>query len=178
MNHLKTIATSFICVAAILIQLVAVAIALPPIRGVDVAIVGGESMKPTYVSGQIVLLRKQSSYQEGDVVRFQTRNMDSPWFHRLVKQTGDGKWFTIGDQQAMAVPENPQNYFDLEVISNGDITGEAVYASPQFWGAVGVLDAGVFMQVMMILMIVLIVVLIWMTRVVLSRQPLSLPENA
>jgi len=107
----------------------------PTSLGGDAAyvIVQGRSMEPTYEDGDLVLVREQSSYSEGDVIAFRAGGtFEDPTriIHRIVGQTGDGAFLTQGDNRDQLDPWEP---------TPDDIIGRAVLHVPMIGQAAGFL---------------------------------------
>jgi signal peptidase I len=84
----------------------------PATLGGDVSyvIVDGRSMEPTYEDGDLVLVRRSSSYEHGDVIAFRAGgHFDDPTriIHRIVGDAGDGAFKTQGDNRDRLDPWQP-----------------------------------------------------------------------
>lgn len=77
----------------------------------------GHSMEPILHTGDLALLRKQSSYNVGDVVEFHAKSLNMPLLHRIVSIDGNGIT-TKGDNN---------NFTDLDHPTQGNIIGKMVY---------------------------------------------------
>jgi len=91
----------------------------------SVTIVAGQSMEPTYHTGDLLLTRERS-YERGDVVVYVVPE-DQPGaghrvVHRLVGGDGDSGWLTQGDN-------NPQP--DVWTPRDADVVGEVVVHVPR-----------------------------------------------
>jgi signal peptidase len=62
------------------------------------AVVSGQSMQPTYYTGDFVVARAQPSYEVGDVVAFRTEDEDV--IHRIVGGDSESGYITQGDNNA------------------------------------------------------------------------------
>ena len=58
-------------------------------------VVAGPSMEPTYESGDLVIVREQRTYSEGDIIAYDTEN--GPVIHRIVDGDGTNGYITQGD---------------------------------------------------------------------------------
>ena len=67
-------------------------------------IVSGTSMEPTLRHDDLALLRKQGSYEEGDIVAFRVEG--GMVIHRIVDETADG-FVTQGDNKNSIDPWSP-----------------------------------------------------------------------
>ena len=79
-------------------------------------VVDGTSMEPTYDDGDLVLIRKASQYEEGDIIAFRAGGpADDPRriIHRIVGRNDEGAFVTQGDNRDRADPVAP---FPDEVI--------------------------------------------------------------
>ncbi len=90
---------------------------LPMPFGVGIAEVLSDSMSPTYVTGDILVVVKQDEYQEGDVVAFQDGNMVVA--HRIIGQNENGSFITKGDFEENSVDPTPlkEEYIFGEVVN-------------------------------------------------------------
>jgi len=91
----------------------------------SVTIVAGQSMEPTYRSGDLLLTRERS-YEVGDAVVYVVPH-DQPGaghrvVHRLVGGDGDTGWVTQGDNNAQA---------DIWTPRDADVVGEVVVHVPK-----------------------------------------------
>jgi signal peptidase I len=73
--------------------------------------VSGKSMEPTYVTGDLVIVRKHSSYRPGDIVAFKAQG--GIVIHRIVEGDGRSGYVTQGDNNSWRDPWNPT---DREVV--------------------------------------------------------------
>jgi signal peptidase I len=96
-------------------------------------VVQGESMRPTYEDGDLVLVREETSYHHGDVIAFRAGGpFDDPTriIHRIVGDAGDGSFRTQGDNRDRLDPWTP---------GPNDIIGRAVLHVPMVGQAAGLL---------------------------------------
>ena len=85
-------------------------------------VVSGDSMKPTYQDGDLVIARKKSSYQVGDIILFDPRVGEVfSVIHRIIEIRPDGFYVTQGDNRPDA---------DGWFLSNDDVFGSAVVRLP------------------------------------------------
>ena len=105
-------------------------------------IVDGRSMEPTYEDGDLVLVRRSSSYGPGDVIAFRAGGQfDDPTriIHRIVGGTADG-FQTQGDNRDRLDPWTPTTddiigKAQLHIPMAGDIA--SAIAKPEFFAAMG-----------------------------------------
>ncbi len=69
-------------------------------------IVNGASMEPLYHSGDLVIVRRETSYGVGDIVTYYSADLDSYVIHRVVA-VKDGTFTFKGDNNAWLDPEKP-----------------------------------------------------------------------
>jgi signal peptidase len=90
----------------------------PPVLGgnTELVVVNGDSMLPTYESGDLVVTRTSDHYSTGDVVAFKTAGGQTRVIHRVVGDSSEGL-STQGDNRTSTDPWTP---------SAADVTGRAV----------------------------------------------------
>lgn len=98
----------------------------PATLGGDVSyvIVDGSSMEPTYRDGDLVLVRRQRSYSQGDIITFSAGgHFDDPTriIHRIIGTASDGAFITQGDNRDQVDPWGP---------TSEDIIGRAAVHLP------------------------------------------------
>jgi signal peptidase len=81
--------------------------------------VTGQSMEPTYETGDLVVVRQQRSYDVGDIVAFRTDG--GVVIHRIVSADGTGGYELKGDNN---------DWIDQWRPSDGDVVGKAVVRLP------------------------------------------------
>jgi len=116
----------------------------PATLGGDVSyvIVDGRSMEPTYQDGDLVLVRRASGYEAGDVIAFRAGGrFDDPTriIHRIVGGTPDG-FTTQGDNRDRTDPWSPTaddiiGKAELHVPKAGTVA--SAIARPEFFAAAG-----------------------------------------
>lgn len=77
---------------------------------VSYVVVQGASMEPTYEDGDLVLVREESQYSNGDVIAFRAGGtFDDPTriIHRIVGDAADGAFKTRGDNRDSIDPWEP-----------------------------------------------------------------------
>ncbi|HEY9562674.1 MAG TPA: signal peptidase I, partial [Nocardioides sp.] len=84
----------------------------PPSLGgsTSFVMVAGESMEPTYHTGDLVIVRKRDRYQVGDVVAFKTAAKSDGnllVIHRVVDVLPDGRLRLQGDNNDFVDPWEP-----------------------------------------------------------------------
>ena len=91
--------------------------ALPMPFGVGVAEVLSDSMHPTIMKGDVVVVAKQDDYHVGDVVAFQDRGMVVT--HRIIGINEDGTYVTKGDWKGNSLDDKPlkKEYVFGEVVA-------------------------------------------------------------
>lgn len=62
-------------------------------------IVNGTSMQPVFYRGDLVLVRRSSTYQVGDIITFRDGDLGSQVIHRIIYEV-DGRFLTQGDNNA------------------------------------------------------------------------------
>jgi signal peptidase I len=105
-------------------------------------IVDGRSMEPTYEDGDLVLVRRSSSYAPGDVIAFRAGGQfEDPTriIHRIVGGSSDG-FQTQGDNRDRLDPWTPTDddiigKAQLHIPMAGDIASAIV--QPEFFAAMG-----------------------------------------
>jgi signal peptidase len=88
--------------------------------GTELVVVNGNSMRPTYEAGDLVVTRTSDHYSTGDVVAYTVAGGHARVMHRIVGRTSDG-FSTQGDSRTSRDPWTP---------SVADITGRAVVHVP------------------------------------------------
>jgi len=78
-------------------------------------IVDGNSMEPTYQRGDLVITRTETSYQVGDIVTYNNKDLNRPVIHRIIGEE-KGRFILQGDN-------NP--WLDHDRPSTQDIIGKA-----------------------------------------------------
>lgn len=91
-------------------------------------VVSGQSMEPTYYTGDLVVARAKPAYEVGDVVVFTTP--DGKVVHRIVDGDGQAGFVMLGDNN---------DDIDQWTPTNDDIDGEAILRVPSAGTAVFVL---------------------------------------
>jgi signal peptidase len=86
----------------------------------ELVVVHGDSMRPTYESGDLVVTRTSDQYVVGDVVAYKTAGGQARVIHRIVDGTSE-RFSTQGDNRTSRDPWTP---------SAADITGRAVARVP------------------------------------------------
>lgn len=90
-----------------------------------ITIVHGQSMEPTYSTGDVVLTLRLGDYRPGDVISYTVPDGQAGAgghvIHRVESVQADGTYITIGDNNDAA---------DQWVISDDDVTGRAIVAVP------------------------------------------------
>lgn len=66
--------------------------------------VESDSMKPTFVRGDILLLQGTATYEVGDIIVFSPEPGRTPVVHRIVAINEDGTYQTKGDANASQLP--------------------------------------------------------------------------
>jgi signal peptidase I len=89
--------------------------------GTELVFVRGDSMRPTFAPGDLVVTRKSGSYSTGEVVAFEVAGGQARVIHRIVADTSEG-FATKGDNRTSTDPWTP---------SASDITGRAVLRIPR-----------------------------------------------
>lgn len=112
---------------------------LPGLFGYSSLVVMSGSMEPAISAGDLLIIRREATYQEGEVVSFSDNG--SYITHRLVGQT-DGGFITQGDSN---------NVPDPDLIHAEQIVGRVVLVIPGLGGALlflrtpaGILLTGLF----------------------------------
>lgn len=95
----------------------------PPVLGggTELVIVRGNSMRPTYQRGDLVVTTKSDNYSIGQVVAYKVAGGQARVIHRIVDGTSAG-FTTQGDNRTSKDPWTPDSQ---------DITGRAVLRIPQ-----------------------------------------------
>ena len=93
--------------------------------GTELVLVHGDSMRPTYQPGDLVVTRKADDYSRGEVVAYKIAGGEARVIHRIVDGTSAG-FTTQGDNRTSKDPWTPHS---------ADITGRAVLRIPRI-GAV------------------------------------------
>jgi signal peptidase len=95
----------------------------PPVFGGDteLVVVHGNSMRPTYEPGDLVVTRKFDHYSTGQVVAYKVGGGGARVIHRIVEGTSEG-FATQGDNRTSGDPWTP---------TAADITGRAVLHIPR-----------------------------------------------
>jgi signal peptidase I len=101
----------------------------------------GTSMEPALSTGDLAVLRPADSYEEGDVVAFDSRRLGTTVVHRIVDREGD-RFVTQGDGNAWRDEDQPaaeelHGALWLTVPHGGTVLG--ALRSPWALGALGVL---------------------------------------
>src|SRR5664279_3506664 len=66
-------------------------------RGVSAyVIVNGNSMEPVYHKGDLVIIRRETTYRVGDIVTYFNTELKAPVIHRIIAQK-DGTFIMKGD---------------------------------------------------------------------------------
>lgn len=135
---------SVLCAIAALLAVAWASWLRPTILGGDAAyvIIDGRSMEPTYEDGDLVLVRRSSSYDIGDVIAFRAGgqfNDPTRIIHRIVGGTPDG-YKTQGDNRDRLDPWEPTDAdiigkAQLHIPMAGDLA--ASIARPEFFAAMG-----------------------------------------
>jgi signal peptidase len=89
--------------------------------GTELVIVRGDSMRPTFESGDLVVTRKSDNYSAAQVVAFKVAGGQARVIHRIVETTPVG-FTTRGDNRTSTDPWTP---------GASDITGRAVMRVPR-----------------------------------------------
>lgn len=94
----------------------------PPALGghTELVVVHGDSMRPTYEPGDLVVTRTSDRYSIGDVVAYEVAGGQTRVIHRIVDGTAE-RFSTQGDNRTSRDPWYP---------STADITGRAVVRVP------------------------------------------------
>ncbi len=100
-----------ICIFILVVLLV-----IMPLVGWHVADVSGQSMEPTYRSGDMVLVKRCKTLKEGDVAVYKTAG-GAHIIHRVVIAMDDGLYWFQGDN-------NPQP--DVELVTQDQIIGRVI----------------------------------------------------
>jgi signal peptidase I len=92
---------------------------LPPTLGGKTSFIttSGKSMEPLLHSGDLAVIRKQSTYKVGDVIEFRAQSLGMPLLHRIVSI----------DAQGITTQGDNNNFTDLDHPTNKDIIGKLVY---------------------------------------------------
>jgi len=77
-------------------------------------LVNGTSMQPLFYRGDLVLVRRSSSYRVGDIITFRDGDLGSQVIHRIIGEA-QGRFITQGDNNAWIDEYHPQS---------GDIIGK------------------------------------------------------
>jgi signal peptidase len=95
----------------------------PPALGgnTELVVVHGNSMHPTYESGDLVVTRESDHYSTGDVVAYKMAGGQARVIHRIVDDTS-GRFSTQGDNRTSRDPWTP---------SAAAVTGRAVVRVPR-----------------------------------------------
>lgn len=89
--------------------------------GTELVIVHGDSMRPTFQPGDLVVTHTSDDYSTGQVVTYKIAGGDARVIHRIVGDTPAG-FTTQGDNRTSKDPWTPQSQ---------DITGRAVLRIPR-----------------------------------------------
>jgi signal peptidase I len=89
--------------------------------GTELVFVRGDSMRPTFAPGDLVVTRRSDGYSTGEVVAFEVAGGQARVVHRIVADTSGG-FATKGDNRTSTDPWTP---------SASDITGRAVLRIPR-----------------------------------------------
>jgi signal peptidase len=108
------------------ITIIIVAVLWPARFGgnLGVTVVSGQSMEPTYVTGDLVITWRSSDYAIGDIVVYSPPNSDFGRLrvvHRIIDQYPDGRFTLQGDNNPSPDPWFP---------TSDDIEGRAVLHIP------------------------------------------------
>lgn len=95
---------------------------LPVIGHLDLKIVKSGSMEPSIMTGAVVVIREEASYQPGDVITFSEANGKVPTTHRIIgteEVNGKDYFITKGDanEDRDISPVYPQNVIGKVVFS-------------------------------------------------------------
>jgi signal peptidase I len=74
--------------------------------GTSYAIIVGSSMEPKLHRGDLAVVRAQSSYQPGDVVLYDSRDLGTKVLHRIVR-VDNGRYVLKGDNNSFLDAEHP-----------------------------------------------------------------------
>lgn len=100
-------------------------------------VVSGNSMEPTYHTGDVVMTYRTSDYQVGDVIVYTVTLDDKTGaiVHRIIEVLPDGTYKTKGDNNGFADPwvAEPQN-----------IRGEVIAMFPQAYKVIGIIRSPLF----------------------------------
>lgn len=114
-SRLPGLLTAFVITAAWWLLL-----APPPLGGRTSYIsVSGKSMEPTYVTGDLVVVREQGSYGVGDIVAFRAEG--GVVIHRIIGGDGQAGYQLQGDNNDWVDPWNP---------TDDDVVGTAWFRLP------------------------------------------------
>lgn len=132
------------CLLAVLIACAWFTTLRPATLGGDAAyvVVDGKSMEPTYEDGDLVLVRRASSYEVGDIIAFRAGgrfNDPTRIIHRIVGGTPDG-FKTQGDNRDRLDPWTPTTddiigKAQLHIPKAGDLA--SAIAQPEFFATMG-----------------------------------------
>jgi signal peptidase len=90
------------------------------IFGYSVEVVASGSMAPTIATGDLIVVKEQSSYKVGDVVTFRDSSGNLVT-HRIIAEGDDGAFTTKGDANNVA---------DRSSVNTSDIVGSLVFVVP------------------------------------------------
>jgi signal peptidase len=124
-------------------------------QNIQVTMVNGHSMEPTYVTGDLLVSIKHASYHVGDVIVYKPSTIDCALchvVHRIIRRDGHNGWITQGDNNAT---------FDGWQVTPREISGKVIWSVhlppvlhmlyyPGFW-----LTVGLFMLTIWLLFYVL-----------------------
>ncbi|MEY2420505.1 MAG: signal peptidase [Acidimicrobiaceae bacterium] len=89
--------------------------------GTELVIVRGDSMRPTFQPGDLIVTHRSENYSTGEVVTYKVAGGEARVIHRIVDNTAAG-FTTQGDNRTSKDPWTPQAQ---------DITGRAVLRIPR-----------------------------------------------
>ena len=89
--------------------------------GYTAFVVKGDSMLPVLKTGNMIILKKEKSYQVDDIITF-INNQKQVVTHRIIEETDDG-YRTKGDNN---------KFKDTEIINNNAIYGKMIYNFKQY----------------------------------------------
>ena len=71
--------------------------------------VSGNSMNPTFHTGDMVVLVRATNYQVGDIIAYHSRLLGGVVIiHRIIRTTDDGRFVTKGDHNEFVDPYDPR----------------------------------------------------------------------
>lgn len=90
---------------------------MPKIFGFASATVVSGSMEPTISVGDMVIIKSQSEYEEGDIITFYDSSAGEYVTHRIITVSTDGQYVTQGDANNVA---------DKFPVTNSAVVGKVV----------------------------------------------------